>query len=1674
MKRVLCLILCGLYLFGEEIDLPLYDLNSQSPTLVAGAVNVVTGEFIDGAIDIKVFGPTVLSFERGYSSKDTALNSFSLGWRDNHSAKAKVFNQGKEVLFEGGLSSPLFFKEGKVEKNKKQTNLGGPTGGRAAYFNAEITSSESGYVVKKGSGASHELIREGKAILEDELEEKDLFQRLKLIKTPYEKYKILKSTFLNGGQFFYNYSDLGGLKSVVSLCPDGKKEFGSLSFHGAGNYYHVRSSDGQVVHFLFAKQKFKDKDSYLLKKVDPSNAPWTEYSYHDKKKLITEKRRPDGRSLQIEYDEKTSKVSSLKSPSGKEGVFETTYKFWYKKGEEGICYSHVLDANKNLTLYEMRHGKLSRIAHCGRGRKEPLYYEEFDFDASGQLTRQALMASQGSVKAERLFEYDRRGNIVKEKLIGNLKGNGGVLIKHFKYSEDNLLISETNGIDLKTVYSYVKNTDLLASKFLLHEGHIVMRTFFKYDSNGCLIQVVRDNGFHLSEENLNGVTEKITQVFTLRNQAPFGLPEIQEDFALNLKTKEQVRLLKKVFNYNQKGHLLREAVYNGEGEFKYETLFEYDSHGNCVLEVDPLGQKIFRRYDENDNLIEERSSLKSYIKQFSYDLMNRKVKEEILVNGKSYSTSFAYDAMGYLIETTDTLGRTTQFVNDHRGKPVKIIDAEGHTERFQYDIFGYACLKKDACDLQTITKRTFLGKPYHVIEPDGREERMTYDVLGRLKWKKTADGAEIKYTYDYLGRLVREEHFIDKKLYRFREWHYNAFHLLSERDFEGVTTRYTYDFAGRVVLKARDGEVTEISYDDLGRESLVIRGDSSLKKEYDFLNRVVREEWGTGVVKKYEYDADGNVTKTVTESDEGIKTTSTLFDFLKRPLVKVDEEGLKTYFHYEMGERVLRRVVTDPKGGKLISEENGLKQVCLLKRLSSFGELLSLQEKEFLPNGFLAKVNDFVVTKGEIVSLIETHYEYEGSHLVRMIEAANTKTPKITSYEYNELGQKSVTIKPDGILLKSEFDQLERVLSLVSSDEKVAYQYTYDRSDRIVEVKNGKFFTKRGFNQRGELAFEVFETGERVDFDYDFFGRLKKVVYPDGSFVDYAYGKRGLERVLRTKGEKSFEIEIKLNGEGRFKEVVFPENGGALKWQLDKKGRACLVDHNALSLLAKGFDERGNLIGQHDQTLGLTEEFSYDELDQLVGEYAYDSLGNRLRKGVENYRYNELNERSDLTYDKNGNLTFDGHSYYEYDPLNRLVAVNGSDHFRYDPFNRCIAHNEKTFFYGHSCMLGIRHEKEVVCRVVSTLKKEIGATLLVEKGDECLACLPDLFGNISALVDLKTGMSVERGYYKPFGEGGLERIPFGYQGKYTVGSLVFFGQRVYHKELGRFLTCDPSGFAEGPNLYAYTGNNPLKNCDHFGLSNALRVAQAVFFTLFNHVGLCYSTNGTTHQLTPFTGPVSLFGPPRELSEVSVERAPISSFRKQPHKLVTFVNGISTDEVTQGQNLLFLSELIGDEEFILVHHETNMGEGVLDDALRYVSYRLTGGLSNASKTLMETWENHLNRYPESGEILHICHSEGALHTKLALQALPDEMKSKINVVSIAGAAYIPQRECGNVWHYVSPRDVVPLLDPIGRRQAFIEGTLHTLSVHPDAHWFDHGFLSPTYNKTIQNRIESFIR
>ena len=254
------------------------------------------------------------------------------------------------------------------------------------------------------------------------------------------------------------------------------------------------------------------------------------------------------------------------------------------------------------------------------------------------------------------------------------------------------------------------------------------------------------------------------------------------------------------------------------------------------------------------------------------------------------------------------------------------------------------------------------------------------------------------------------------------------------------------------------------------------------------------------------------------------------------------------------------------------------------------------------------------------------------------------------------------------------------------------------------------------------------------------------------------------------------------------------------------------------------YDKAGNLIEKEED--GVKSHFSYDGLYQLKSEqgafdhhYHFDSLYNRRSRDGKEYSYNALHqllsaEHDIFSYDPNGNRISKGTLKYRYDALNRLISA-GDITYTYDALGRLITrtkHGEvEKFLYFQEMELGT----EKTLRILGK------GTAAIEKDGALYTVLRDHRGSVCKLLDpdLKT---VGEYNYNAFGENdflGSVASPWQYSAQRVDPDtgLVHFPKRVYDPKVGRWLTPDPLGFADGPNLYAYVHNNPLTHIDPLGL-----------------------------------------------------------------------------------------------------------------------------------------------------------------------------------------------------------------------------------------------------------------
>jgi RHS repeat-associated protein len=269
------------------------------------------------------------------------------------------------------------------------------------------------------------------------------------------------------------------------------------------------------------------------------------------------------------------------------------------------------------------------------------------------------------------------------------------------------------------------------------------------------------------------------------------------------------------------------------------------------------------------------------------------------------------------------------------------------------------------------------------------------------------------------------------------------------------------------------------------------------------------------------------------------------------------------------------------------------------------------------------------------------------------------------------------------------------------------------------------------------------------------------------------------------------------------------------------------------------------LVDQIHNSIFGTKDYLYDPLNQITQEsnqrYSFNSFGNPI--GCEVNDCNQILSTSDskLNYDPDGNpiqrIKEGDCTSYRYDALGRLVEIRTTQkkvHYSYDPLSRLISketfnlqsgkwsRQKILYLYDQEKEIGtctIHHDILELKVLGLGIKGDIGGAIAIEIGQEVYVPFHDFNGHVILLISSE-GKVVEKNLIDAFGKQTTDpssKNPWRFCSKRCEEDLIFFGKRFYDPSLGRWLTPDPAGFTEGPNLYVYVLNNPINRLDLFGL-----------------------------------------------------------------------------------------------------------------------------------------------------------------------------------------------------------------------------------------------------------------
>jgi len=1453
MRKYLFLILIFLssHLSAEQSITPYLTSENDTLSLVEGIVNAYNGKLVQIDKDIEIQGTESFELIRYYDGGHHFISQYGygVGFSLPIVLVFDPYSKKQNVLVEQRGGSRLLFNAIK-QKNKHYVGKVEPDLLKSGYTNCcesllqgetdisamTVDGTESEFVVDLGNGAK----RHYQYFYKDEY------------KIRY--YRLAREERSSGNTRHFNYTD-GNSISPKRIWTSNKSNSLTLNWINF-NYekdnrdYTVTASNGQEVFYQLEQKKgtakWESKNSgykikykmYLLAGVSGSHLLPTQYDsllrtrFEGSLFSTTKVRRPDGRSLNIDYD-KCERVEKLSLS----GVDTPLYTFDYHKD-----HTIVTDALGNSKRFDFNKRRLTKLT-------EPHHTQHYCWSDNGQLLSHTIINPNGITISKREYSYDTIGNIVETKVTGNIthKGSQDCYVVRYVYSQDgrNNVLSENHNCEREFTYTYLSGTNLVTRKLTFADQGFVEREFNQYDQNGILIQKIIDDGGSPDVNNLANVSyRRITDIEPQLNPNLPGmtLPRVIKEWYVDPKTGQHHFLKMVEKSYTQGDLLEEEKVYDSNSQYSYSLFFEYNHKRELVREIDPLGQETIYQYDENGNKIYEEKFGSNKKTTYIYDSANRLIEEiEEHENGTFLTTSHTYDAMSNKVSTTNHFGQTTTFQFDAANREVSSIDPLGQSDYKEYDAQGNVIKEIDKDGYPTHTTYNLYGKPLEITYPDETTKRFAYNLQDHLIQEWERDGESTVYEVDYQGRpKALKIYGSDGNFLKTMQKNYKGPNLISEVDAMGNVTTYNYDGSGRKTAKIQGDQSAFYEYDSLGRLSKTRTVDSVEVKIYDFLDRAVEErtEDLSGTVYKkaqFSYDINGNQKlKKIYRNADNYCETKTIFNSENQLIANIDALGNQTIIIYHYTDHLEKEII-DPLGRKEIEIYDKLNRLIAVHKVSSEGQQLS--HSSFAYDGRDNKVQQLEKSLFQNQDFgiyeIRTTYDEMGQKT-----SETEQDEKITSYIY-ENGKLHQITKPDGVILTHIYDSLGRLRELISSEGTIHYRYTYDLNDNLLKVEDiiQNTTTERSYDPLNRLIFERQATGFEVSYIYDSLDRLKEMRF-QGKKIVYTYSPTSLSSATRYKNSNLLYTFLQqVDWLGKAVKQTLP-NGVNLSYQWDDLFRCLSITSDPFQQ-SFNYDNVGNLTSTsvRDSLGSYDANFSYDELNQITQEtgpfdnqYAFDSLNNRRELNGENYSINGLNQLicdSNLgyIYDKSGNRISKGETHYSYDALGRLISVSSGSNtttYKYDPFGRRIERNDTIesvqYLYQFDTEIGT-----CVNGNITEFRAIYGqfAPFAIELKDQVYSLVRNHRGDICVLLD-KQGDQASTYRYDAFGEfshQGAVKSPWLFSGQRydDTTELYHFAKREYDSSTGRWLTPDPLGFADGPNLYAYVHNNPMIYVDPYGL-----------------------------------------------------------------------------------------------------------------------------------------------------------------------------------------------------------------------------------------------------------------
>ena len=278
------------------------------------------------------------------------------------------------------------------------------------------------------------------------------------------------------------------------------------------------------------------------------------------------------------------------------------------------------------------------------------------------------------------------------------------------------------------------------------------------------------------------------------------------------------------------------------------THFEYDAANRKTAAVDAAGNRLEYQLDAGGNAVVTRSieQLTSAGSQAgtvtvsthaTYDAVDRQVtRQDDLGN----TLSFGYDARNNIVFSTDAEQNLTTQQWDGLDRMVKSVRPEGIEVDYGYDLSSRLHTYTDALAQQTTYDYDALNRRVKVTYPDGTAEVTSYDLGGNPQQVVDANGTRISQQYDAANRMTsRLAEGTGLAGATTEAYAYDGLHRLVHAQSGNQSTDLTFDSLSRRVQEVVGGKPVTYGFDDAGNETAIgYPSGYGVARTFDALDRL--------------------------------------------------------------------------------------------------------------------------------------------------------------------------------------------------------------------------------------------------------------------------------------------------------------------------------------------------------------------------------------------------------------------------------------------------------------------------------------------------------------------------------------------------------------------------------------------------------------------------------------------------------------------------------------------------------------------------------------------------------------------------------------------------------------------------------------------------------------------